>query len=380
MRVTNTATYRNFTASVNDVHNKLNKSMNKVSSGREYETAADNPLAYYDGQKIDNQYQDAVSKATLLTDIKNRLYQQELGARSIQEVMSGSSGAKVNIQNALTETSSGQNDIATIGDSLLQQQQSIVNTLNTQYQNFYVYGGNDISTAPFSLSADGKTLTYRHQFPGETNVTEISMSLEKQQDGSYNFNVKDADLAKLKKAMSEQGRVDVGYGTLNDKSTLLDTYTGGLNMLTGLTSDAVRNMTDAEFKASFTKAISDSPLGLIGEAALVIKDYSDAPAVDKEKAHGMMHDVLGKTLDSMTASIHTIGTVYSDLGNKYKILETTETRLKTIQDSLTEQYKDKLGADPYAAIMEMYNNNYSYNAALKVGANLMGSSLFDFMK
>ena len=49
MRVTNTATYRNFTASVNDVHNKLNKSMNKVSSGREYETAADNPLAYYDG-------------------------------------------------------------------------------------------------------------------------------------------------------------------------------------------------------------------------------------------------------------------------------------------------------------------------------------------
>ena len=80
------------------------------------------------------------------------------------------------------------------------------------------------------------------------------------------------------------------------------------------------------------------------------------------------------------ASIHTIGTVYSDLGNKYKILETTETRLKTIQDSLTEQYKDKLGADPYAAIMEMYNNNYSYNAALKVGANLMGSSLFDFMK
>lgn len=380
MRVTNTATYRNFSTSVNDVHSKLNKSMNKVSSGRAYETAADNPLAYYEGKKIDNQFQDAVSKTTLLTDIKNRLYQQELGARSIQEIMSGSGGAKVSIEKALTETSSGQSDISTIRDSLFQQQQSIVNNLNSQYQSFYVYGGNDISTSPFSLSADGKTLTYRHKFPGETNVTELSMTLEKQQDGSYNFNVKDADLANLKRAMSEQGRVDIGYGTIDDKSTLLDTYTGGLNMLTGMSSDSVKNMTDAEFKNAFTKAISDSPLGLVGEAALAIDDYAAADPDDKADAQDVMHKVLGKTMDSMTESIHTIGTVYADLGNKSKILETTETRLKNIQDSLTEQYADKLGADPYAAIMEMYNNNYAYNAALKVGANLMGSSLFDFMR
>ena len=37
MRVTNTSTYRNYTSGVNNVHAALNKSFNKVSSGRAYE-------------------------------------------------------------------------------------------------------------------------------------------------------------------------------------------------------------------------------------------------------------------------------------------------------------------------------------------------------
>lgn len=70
MRVTSSATYRNYTNSVNDVHSSLNKSMNKVTTGKAYESAADNPLAYYEGKKIDDQYQDILSKLSLTTDVK----------------------------------------------------------------------------------------------------------------------------------------------------------------------------------------------------------------------------------------------------------------------------------------------------------------------
>ena len=52
--------------------------------------------------------------------------------------------------------------------------------------------------------------------------------------------------------------------------------------------------------------------------------------------------------------------------------------MDSIEDALTEQYKDTLGADPYASIMEMFNNQYSYNAALQVGSKLMSSSLFEW--
>ena len=89
---------------------------------------------------------------------------------------------------------------------------------------------------------------------------------------------------------------------------------------------------------------------------------------------------LAATIDEMTVTEHTISTAYSDLGNKYLLLEETGKKLDSVEDSLMEQYKDVLGADPYASVMEMFTNQYAYNAALQVGSKLMTSSLFDFVR
>ena len=42
MRVVRSSVYRRYTSSLNDLQSNLNKSMNKVSTGAAYETAADN--------------------------------------------------------------------------------------------------------------------------------------------------------------------------------------------------------------------------------------------------------------------------------------------------------------------------------------------------
>ena len=81
----------------------------------------------------------------------------------------------------------------------------------------------------------------------------------------------------------------------------------------------------------------------------------------------------------MGTTEHRLSSIYADLGNKYNLIDTMEERLTIREDSMKKQYKDKLGADPYESIMEMYSNNYAYNAALQVGSKLMSSSLFDFM-
>ena len=44
MRVVRSSVYRRYTSSLNDLQSNLNKSMNKVSTGAAYETAADNPI------------------------------------------------------------------------------------------------------------------------------------------------------------------------------------------------------------------------------------------------------------------------------------------------------------------------------------------------
>ena len=45
-------------------------------------------VAYYQGKKMDHLYQEAKSKSSILGDIKNRLYQQEQGARGLSAAVS----------------------------------------------------------------------------------------------------------------------------------------------------------------------------------------------------------------------------------------------------------------------------------------------------
>ena len=380
MRVTNTSIYRNFTFTANDQHSKLIKSFSKIGgNSKKYESAAENPLAYYEGLNMDTHFQDLESKVSLIKDVKHRMYQQELGARAIQSALTGDNGSKFQIEKALNATSDHTSTLSAVRDELTQSQHEIVNALNVQYQNIYVFGGNDSSQAPFYLSEDGKTLTYRHLFPGDKTTTDITMTLTKQTDGSYEYVIDDID--SVVKAMTEQGVMDLGYGYIGDRDSLIDTYTGGLNVLTGITSKTARDMislgkTD-DLKALIQERMNGSAIALTGQAAFAVQDYIDNPTQD---GLNTMNKVLGDTLSEIDASSIRLGTIYEELGIKYSRLDDTHTRLLSVQDSLTEAYADKLGADPYEAIMEMVSNQYSYNAALQVGSKLMETSLFDFMR
>lgn len=384
MRVTNSSYYRNFTNSINDVHGRLNKSMNKVSSGKAYEKASDNPLAYYEGKKIDNQYQDTLSKLGLITNVKNRLYQQELGARSIQNRLSE---AKKKIEYVRSDSNNSDMQIVqTVRDDLLQKQQSMVNDLNAQYQNNYIFGGSDTTTQPFTLSADGRELTFSHTFAGDDSATKMVMTLTQQTDGTYQYEFSgtkgnppanmdsDETLDNIVKAMRETGYMDVGYGNISEPDTLLDTNTGGLNLITGLSAGAMNAMSDSQAKDEVIKRLNNSPVALVGKAVIASDNYIDGGSRED------FSSALGTVMDTMTDTEHSVSTVYSDLGNKYSLLESTEEKLTTIKLALTEQYKEKLGADPYEAITEMFSYQQSYNAALRVGSNMMSSSLFDFVK
>lgn len=396
MRVTNSMMYRNFTSSTNTVHSRLNKSFQKISTGNAYEAAADSPLSYYQSKKIDGQYMDTQSSRALIKDVQNRIYQQELGARDIQEILTGVNGAENIVMRARTGTTTG-TALDTLSADLLQKQHSIIDDLNVQYQDFYVYGGNDLSTAPFSLSADGKELTFSHIFPGETDTTEIKMTLEPKGNGEYRYEITSATgpysgnpESALTRAMSEQGRVDIGFGSIKDQKTLVDTFTGGLNLLTGLSSETIKSSGTDPYDDGTGKGILDyltnSALGLIGQAKQAIDEYglgiTDPPAAPGHdpKDPAILDKTLGRILDDMTMTEHNISTVYSDLGNKYNLMDTTYDRLGKLGDSLKEQYSDIMGADAYESIIDMWENQYSYSASLKLGAQLMSSSLFDFMR
>ncbi|MCI8505809.1 MAG: flagellar hook-basal body protein [Lachnospiraceae bacterium] len=401
MRVTNTAIYRQYTSSVNDVHSQLNKSMNKISSGKAYESAAENPLAYYSGQRMDTQYQDVLSKKQLLEDVDKRLYQQEQAIRTIQSTLAtGQDNAASKVSYILnTPNNEISTNVGTIRDDLIQKQQSMINNLNGKYESFYVFGGNDLSTTPFALTYDSTNnkmvMTYSHKFSGDDEATEFKFQL-KEENGEYTFKLDDPDgkqWDKLKLAMEEQGRVDVGYGSIHDTKTLIDTYTGGMNVLTNISSDSMRTKTPAYEKEDVEKALANSAIGILGQGIITMNKYmtyldngrttavgndetGSASAIDKEE----FHKKLGGVLDQMQTSSDLLGRTYSDLGNKSNQLENTLTRLEDDKLNLETQYQEKLGADPYEAIVEMFSYQRSYTAALQVSSKIMGISLFDFMR
>ena len=407
MRVTARTYYQDYAKSVNDLHTKLNKSMEQVGNGRKFNEAKEDPIAYYAGKRIENQHNDAEAKKTVIDDVKNRLYQQEKGALSIQDDMRTVNTKVVNLKNDTTNANAS--TVETFESEFTQRLHSVVNTLNSQYDNFSVYGGNDMTTVPFSLKEDldgappSVTLTYSHKFPGDEKATELNIKYSYDGTNYKNeFSGKASDgtalgegdtLKLILSAMREQGKMSTGYGSHRDRSTLLDTYTGGLNMITGLSSDTLKGLSDTDAINRIKGAsnggpvvaeedsLMNSPVALLSKSVLTTHNYVKALKTNtnvstaKERFHKDLSDFINQNDDSESR----VSDTYRVLGIKYAALEATQSKLDITMDTLQAEYSSKLAIDPYDAVVKMYSYQYSYNAAMKVGANIMQSSLFDFV-
>lgn len=394
MRVTTTSTYRNYTNSVNSVHSKLNKSMAKIYSGKAYQSAAESPLSYYEGNRLDTQHQDIETKLDLISDVKNRMYQQEQGSLSIQNTLSQ---AKSKVLSSINVTNTDSTTVSTYRDDLQQKLLTMVTDLNAQYQDMYVYGGNDLTTTPFEFDTSSMTLTYNHTFPeNPKEVISLHFALQYDETNGYSYALSATDSTGtqlstdeantyLIKSMSEQGLMDIGYGDINDQSSLIDTYTGGINMLTGMSSDYIRarannpDISDADLVNEILGEFATSAVGLVSQSVDTMNGYIREASIMGEDAANLYYSSLSGILGKMDDGEAKLSTVYTTLGNRYSLMEATATKLEALSDSLEEIYSDKLGADPYEAITEMYSYQYSYSASLQLASSLMSMSLFDFI-
>ena len=282
MRVTASTFYKDYAKSVQDLKYIYNKSMQQVSSGKKYEHSYDSPLDYYAGKKIDNLYNDVTTKDTMIKDVINRLEQQETTSRTFYSEMGD---LNVKFEQMASASYQGKVDtVDTLYTYMLNKQQTMTQDLNATYENYFVMGGNDQTTVPFTMSQDGMTLTYHHKFPGESNVTSMEMKYDPETK-TFSYSGTDANgyamnedqtLSKILTAMREQGRMSLGYGDINTLETLPDTYYGGLNMVTGLTSDKLRAMDNDSAKQTIQNAMNTSAFGLNAQVIDSTQKYRDS--------------------------------------------------------------------------------------------------------
>ncbi|MBP3802749.1 MAG: hypothetical protein J6I76_02450 [Oribacterium sp.] len=389
MRVTASTFYKDYAKSVQDLKSIYNKSMQQVSSGKKYEHAYENPLDYYAGKKIDNLYNDVVTKDTMIKDVINRLEQQETTSRTFYSEMSD-----LNIKYEQMASSSYQgleSTVDTMHTYMLNKQQTMTQDLNATYENYYVMGGNDQTTIPFTMSQDGLTLSYHHKFPGDSKATVMEMKYDPETksfsysgtDANGNAMSEDQTLDKILTAMREQGRMSLGYGDINTVETLPDTYYGGLNMVTGLTSDKLRAMNDSDAKEAIKSAMNTSAFGLNAQAVDATNNYYESfnkTEAEKEAAVQRLNEDLEYVIGNWDHAMISVSNTFRRIGVATQTLEEVDNQLQTAEDTYIKEYNDHMAIDTYDAIVQMYQHMYSYNAAMQVGSKIMQNSLFDFVQ
>jgi len=221
----------------------------------------------------------------------------------------------------------------TYAQAFRQAQESMTMSMNATYGDKFVFGGADGGHTPFELKdVNGeKMLFYRGYGVDHPAMSEMA---------------------------NEQVFIDLGFGlTMDDtgkvaNSSAFNTALPGINVV-GYGEDDNGN--------------SKNLIVLAGKIA----DELEKEDFDVDKYTELLNAFDGARsllADNLTA-----------IGTRTNFLETTKSRLEDQQLNLTEQYDNVVNVDMAEAITEFSWAQYAYNAALKIGTNILSPSFIDFM-
>ena len=222
--------------------------------------------------------------------------------------------------------------------AIRQLQKSMVLSMNSSYEDTFLFAGSDGKNAPFNLSANG-TLTYRG----------IDVNASK---GSPEYD-------KLKGMSQENLYVDLGMGLEMDDFDKVVSSTAFNMSLPGI---------NAVGYGSDENGMSNNVIILAGKLA---------DALESENFNADEYGKLMKKFDSLGTNMMN---QITELGVKSEFLNTTKDRLGDAEISIQEQMSGVEGVDMAEAITNYSWDQYAYNAALKVGTSILSSSFIDFMR
>ena len=260
---------------------------------------------------------------------------------------------------ALNGTNGSKETRETYADAWRGAQESMVLSLNASYEGKYVFAGSDGMNAPFKLTKDAngkQILLYRN-----VDVTTGELYGE---DGKINtdnaINNPTSNQKRLEQLSNDTLFVDLGFGlniddnTGIDPSSVFNTSLPGINVVGFGTNTETGN--------------SKNMIILMGQIA----DMLDAEEFDYEGYRDMLAE-FDEGRDTVLEKVTMLGT-------QTEFLTTTKDRLDTAMINLSTQIDNVVNIDMAEAIMNFSWAQYAYNAALKVGNNILTPSFIDFMR
>ena len=393
MRITTNMTMSTYRYNLMQSTNRWANAQNKVLTHRNFNSYAEDPAAATHAWRI----RRSITETGTHYDNNNDTLARFRIAYSAMEGIKTGIADKIAKASSITgnsdTTASARQELAGV---IRNAADSVIQSINgAKLGDHFVFAGKDALNVPFSWSEDGKTLYYRGvnvaagsvEQPAGTAPTWGAVDVDEYgvpaaakdpaQLANMTANEKawaayykdQGDVARLKAMSEEETNSDIGLGLQEaDDGSIINGSTfnmalPGINMLGGYGLDA-----------------DGDPKNL----ALLMKKYADVlersnPETgqwnkeDKAEANRLLNKIT-KNNDEI------ISAFASDISGEVEFLETNKDRLKDQHDALNVELANLEDVDPADAITEFLYNYTCYNAALKVGNNVLSESLMDYLR
>ncbi len=342
MRITNKAIMDHYNRGLNKSLNRYAKAQDRVLTGRNFNEVSEDPASAVRAFRLRAQFRKNAGQMEMNEETLSRVVELESATLQISKILTET--INPDSLKSVNGTNWNQSTRNTYAATLRGMQQSLVLAANTQINGQFLFGGEETHEVPFVLSDDGKTLTYR----------------------GIDVNSCDpADLEKLKEFSKETVYVDLGFGLEETTEGTADGKPEIINTSAFNTSYPGINFLGY---GPGEDGMSDNIVVLLGQMASEL----ESPDFDHKKLDGMIN----KFQDEMKGFIDS----QTKLDTDAEFLRTNMKRLETYNDTLNERIVSVERVDMEEAISTYIYQQYCYNAALKVGTNILSQSLLDFMR
>ena len=425
-RITTNGLFRNYRTNLSKNNQKLNQAMIGVETQRKFNSYAEDPAAaskawrlrrsyWRTNDQIDNnnyiisKYESASAAMHVIVDGDATNDDYGLGLEGILSAIEGISGQ------------SGAARVA-LGKQLVQSSESMVSMMNTKYGDEYVFAGADGNNIPFAW--EGDRLLYRgvdvstpatDYQTSDFGVTKEMMKMDKPLsaeeykaehagatdaeyeayqksyvDGTpyYNsFEDARADYARVEKYNAAKEAYETahpGYG-FEDALKLSDmaNETTYVDIGLGMKEDDKGRIIEGSAFNSAVSGLTFLGYGEDNNLAVIVRElgqiFSDADPDTGDYARTTDEARADELLNKLHDAVRNSQSQHVQLEADAKYLKTNVKQLETNRDQLDEQIVDTEDLEMGDAIMNMSWAQYCYNAALRIGTNILSQSLIDYM-
>lgn len=341
-RVTTNMSMKSYRYNLNKVNTSVSSARETVLTQRNFNSYADDPAAATQAFRLRRSHWQTTTHLNNNDDAYNKFNTAWTAAGAVVEDLSDKTSRASAIA-GITGTA-GESRVA-LGQVLMETAKSTIQTMNVQYGDQFIFAGNDGLNVPFTWD-DNNNLLYRGVNVSSTNSAD----------------------QELLKAMAEETQyLDIGLGLKEHapgeviQGSAFDMSLPGIDILGyGVDEDGdPQNLAVLMYKLGEIFSRCNSQSG----------EYETLE--DREAANRLL-DKINNAHDKTTER-------YVELDTRAQFLKTNAARLTDQQSALNEQILSVEQVDLAEAITEFSWQQYCYNAALKVGNQLLGQSLIDYM-